>query len=282
MGGFPGWVDCGGDMIYKLLINYCMKKYFICLSMVFTMGLVSCEDGVLSDTIFSEVTSKEMQTVSVNESFCANFIYKGNRYESEYHFVEDSVVFEKEEVGTLLEQLNNLPSLVTFVYLDQTREYFDNRDEYERNLVRILRKNILNTSIYSISTAEKGDGVIPSRDSRYAANMFLFDDRNYSDTKLQFNLEIGQSVFEVPQLRDYGMNDKTTSVTLWCNNRTVEYQLWEDDTYEGHSLVFLMTPSTWHIGVQGRLVIPSLKNIQVEGTRHTWNDRITSIRMIKR
>ena len=97
---------------------------------------------------------------------------------------------------------------------------------------------LMNDFAYEKDFENSGDGVIPSRDSRYAANMFLFDDRNYSDTKLQFNLEIGQSVFEVPQLRDYGMNDKTTSVTLWCNNGTVEYQLWEDDTYEGHSLVF--------------------------------------------
>lgn len=259
-----------------------MRRYFFYLFVVFTVGLVSCEDCISLDSIFYEDTPTQIKTMSITESFCADFIYKGNRYRSMYYFVGDSAVFEHEEVGVLLKQLNNLPSLVTFIYLDQTREYFDDQDEYEKNLARILRKNILNTSDYSISTIEKGDGIIPSRDSRYAANMFLFDDRNYSDTKLQFNLEMGQSVFEVPQLRDYGMNDKTTSLTLWCNSGTVEYQLWEDDNYKGHSLVYLLTPSTWHLGVQGRFVIPSLKNIQVEGTRHTWNDRITSVRMIKR
>jgi hypothetical protein len=259
-----------------------MRTHLFYLLLAFTIGLVSCEEDTLPDTIFSATTSGKIQTESINELFYANFVYKGNKYESSYYFDGDSAIFEKEEVGELLKRLNSTPTLVTFIYLDQTREYFDNQDEYEMNLVRILRKNLLYLGNYSISTIEKGDGIIPSRDSRYAANMFLFDDRNYSDTKLQFNLEMGQSVFEVPQLRDYGMNDKTTSVVLWCNSGTVEYQLWEDNTYEGHSLIYLLTPNTSHIGVKGRLVIPSLKNIQVEGTKNTWNDRITSIRMLKR
>lgn len=262
-----------------------MKSVFYQL-MLFTflaLGLNSCENDILMEIEASDnFLVEEVQTKSVNELFRANFIYKGNKYKSTYYFEGDSAIFEQKEVGELLNRLNSLPELVTFIYMDQTHEYFDDQEDYMRNYERVCEKNISISQSSSISTFSKGDGSIPGPDMKYSANMNLFDDRNYEDTTVQFNLEKDQTVVEIPQLRNYGMNDKTTSLVLWCNSGTVEYQLWEDNNYKGHSLVYILTSTSLHLGVKGRFVIPNLGRIQVEGTRHTWNDRITSIRMFRR
>lgn len=116
------------------------------------------------------------------------------------------------------------------------------------------------------------------------------DDDNYEDTKVEFDLKKGQNKIEIPHLKPYGMNDKTTSFCVFTLQDTQNFfELFEDDNYKSLCFSFLVTMTTNSVLNGGERVLampygefycPNLKNIHVKGTkRSSWNDRITSVRI---
>lgn len=59
------------------------------------------------------------------------------------------------------------------------------------------------------------------------------DDDNYEDTKVEFDLKKGQNKIEIPHLKPYDMNDKTTSFCAFTLQDTQNFfELFEDDNYK--------------------------------------------------
>lgn len=205
----------------------------------------------------------------------------------------------------LLLELDSKPNLVTFLYPDGTREYFDNSESFYAEKERVFALNAekekwVAVSNPPISVYGMMDDFNHGNNHEYAANLFLHDDRNYEDTKVEFDLKKNEDKIEIAHLKKYGMNDKTTSFCAYSLDNTSNlFELYEDNNWHNHCFSFLVTKNTY-IGLNqgemslandsptqggllnGKFCCPNLKNIHVKGTKHSsWNDRITSIRITR-
>lgn len=110
----------------------------------------------------------------------------------------------------------------------------------------------------------------------------LFDDNGFADTSINFNLyNLYQSV-DIPNMKEYGLNDKVSSIALGYNgnnsNVCTVLTVWEDSDYnhgdigrKKHRLHFLAS------GLTRMLQIPDLRKVICHGSSSNWNDRISSM-----
>ncbi|MEY8609435.1 hypothetical protein AALM74_09680 [Parabacteroides segnis] len=259
-----------------------VKKSFVLLGAI--IGLISCESDVVDvSQKQNELQSKiEIKSLESETEVCnISFFYKGRKYETSYNFVCDSIISYKDaEIGELITELQNLPNLVTFVFPDNSIEYFDDQNDLDNNLQRVVELSE-SMQIVNMGIEPLANNAYPPKNKNYMANMHLYDDIGYYDTHCEFNLKVGD-VIEVSHLKSYGMNDKTSSLILYANGNTnILFQFWEDDSFKSHSWAITMNSLVMGpTGIQGCYACDNLKNIHVEGTkRSSWNDRITSLRM---
>lgn len=223
------------------------------------------------------------------------FYYKGNYYKTTCTVINDSIIsFEDIDIENLLIELDKKENLITFAYPDGTVEYFDDSNSFNAEKSRVFalseEKEKWEVSIPKFSPRNVLDSPNVGPNREYIANLFLHDDTNYEDTMREFDLKKGQGKIEIPHLKPYGMNDKTTSFCAITMQDTKNlFELFEDDTYRSHCFAFLVTMGT-NVGMnQGEMALheahglfccPNLKNIHVKGTKYSsWSDRITSIRI---
>ena len=257
-----------------------------------SVSFTSCSQD---DEIFNENSTQEVESRSANTTEeKIDFYYKGERYQTVSYLQGDSIIgIENPEIEKLLLELDAKPNLVTFAYPDGTCEYFDDAESFHANKERVFamskeRENWAST-FPSISTRGLVDLPNFGENNENIANLFLHDDDNYEDTRVEFDLKKGQNKIEIPHLKPHGMNDKTTSFCAFTLQDTQNFfELFEDDNYKSHCFSFLVTMTT-NVGfIQGEkglvtggmFCCPDLKNIHVKGTkRSSWNDRITSVRI---
>lgn len=258
-----------------------------------SLFLFSCsqEDEAINENSMQTAASRTAAT-SVEE---IDFYYKGEHYQTVSYILNDSIIgIENPEIERLLASLNELPNLVIFAYPDGSCEYFDDYESFqaEKNRVFSFSEEVEKWYVQNPGTMPRGSVDVPNvgANRENIANLFLHDDRNYEDTRVEFDLKKGQGKIEIPHLKAYGMNDKTTSFCAFTMQGTKNlFELFEDDNYRSHCFSFLVTMTT-HIGMNngekaaiephGAFCCPNLKNIHVTGTKKSsWNDRITSIRI---
>lgn len=266
------------------------KSVLIGILAIANIGLSSCNNEL------DELDNNEQKTAIASRAIASpitekiDFLYKGLHYEAISTVINDSIIsIDNPAIEALLLELDQKPNLVTFSYPDGTCEYFDDTDDFNANKERAFNQSIEKekNAIQFILPR----GTIDSPNAQYVANLFLHDDRNYEDRKREFDLAEGQKELVINQLRDYSMNDKTTSFVAITMKGNTLFELFEDDHCRSHCFSFLVTPST-HMGINsgerataiphGLVCAPNLKNVHVKGTkRSSWNDRITSIRMTR-
>ena len=103
--------------------------------------LASCEqdDEFITETQSNNSILSRSGTL-VQESI--DFYYKGNHYQTFSFVYEDSIVsIDNPEVEALLLELDSKPNLVTFLYPDGTREYFDNSESFYAEKERVFALN---------------------------------------------------------------------------------------------------------------------------------------------
>lgn len=270
------------------------KTFIVSMLAIASVSFTSCSQD---DEMFSENDSQTMESRSTNTTEeKIDFYYKGERYQTVSYLQGDSIIgIEDPEIEKLLLELDAKPNLVTFAYPDGMCEYFDDAESFhadkERVFVMSKERESWASTFPSISPRKLVDAPNFGGKSENIANLFLYDDDNYEDTMIEFDLKKGQNKIEIPHLKPYGMNDKTTSFCAFTMRDTQNlFELFEDDNYKSHCFSFLVTMTTdFKLNGGERAVIPmpygefycpNLKNIHVKGTRRSsWNDRITSIRI---
>lgn len=270
-----------------------MKTFILSLLALTSLFISSCSQD---ETVLQESESKTIESRGVGTSIEeVDFYYKGEHYQTVSYLLGDSIVgIEDPEIESLLTELQNKPNLVTFSYPDGSYEYFDDYESFQNEKPRVLSYSAEVEKWYAQnpSITPRGYVDVPNvgANRENIANLFLHDDDNYEDTMREFDLQKNQGKIEIPHLKDYGMNDKTTSFCAYTMQNTQNlFELFEDDNYRSHCFSFLVTMST-HVGMNtgqmavqephGDFCCPNLKNIHVAGTKKSsWNDRITSIRI---
>lgn len=264
---------------------------------MFAIASVSFTSCSQDDEIFNENSTQAVESRSANTTEeKIDFYYKGERYQTVSYLQGDSIIgIENPEIEKLLLELDAKPNLVTFVYPNGTYEYFDDSESFQAEKERVFAMSIEREKWESLLPTITPRGLIDmpniGENNENIANLFLHDDRNYEDTKIELDLKKGEKKMEVAHLKHpYGMNDKTTSFCAFTMQDTQNlFELFEDDHYKSHCFSFLVTMTT-HIGLNsgeralavphGEFCCPNLKNIHVKGTkRSSWNDRITSVRI---
>lgn len=269
-----------------------MKKELIAISLLVcaNIGLISCTNEL--NELESKVLTRSANEIAPSDTIVESvkFLYKGVTYEAINTVVNDSVIsIDNLVVRDLLLTLYDLPNLVTFSYPDGSYEYFDGQEEFNANKQRVFK--LSETVGKTLPQVPQTRGLIDAPNYNYAANLFLYDDRNYNDTKCSLYLPIGQNIFTINHLKPtYGMNDKTSSFVAISINGNTLFELFEDDNCRSHCFSLLVTPGT-NMGINsgtravpqhGLVSAPNLKNIHVAGTKKSsWNDRITSVRMTR-
>lgn len=270
-----------------------MKTFMFSLLAMTGLLISSCSQG---DELLERNDTKVIGSRSAATSIeNIDFYYNGNHFQTVGYLLGDSIIdMEDPEIELLLTDLQNKPNLVTFAYPDGSCEYFDDYESFQAEKARVFAfsEEIEKWCAQNPTIVPRGliDQPNVGENRENIANLFLHDDRNYEDTMKEFDLQKGQGKIEIPHLKPYGLNDKTTSFCAFTMQDTKNlFELFEDDTYRNHCFSFLVTMTT-HVGMNtgqmsfmephGDFCCPNLKNIHVVGTkRSSWNDRITSIRI---
>lgn len=106
----------------KMLLKFKAVAACLLLCSVF----YSCQNN---EVIEDKSDGKDLQSM--------NFVYKGQKYESQYYADGDGVnVFLNDEVQQVADQLNQLPDLLTVVTEDGTVIYFDDEEEFNASFGR--------------------------------------------------------------------------------------------------------------------------------------------------
>lgn len=266
----------------------------IAITIAMFTGMISCENDlemVDPDTASGIIQTKaivNLQNDTIESVY--KFRYKGETYETSILIINDSILSYKDKsMETFISNLYGLPNLVTFFANDGYVEYFDDRNELYANLNRL---KALSTTMPLVDFPMPR--ILDPANPNYSADLYLYDDHNYNGKIREFYLEKNQNIREEPQLRDFSMNDKTTSFVAHVSNYTKAlFELFEDDTYRSHCFAFILSGGTsvaFNNGIkifpsysasEGRAVAPDLKDCRVEGTNSSWNDRITSFRITR-
>lgn len=270
-----------------------MKALMLSLLAMTSLFISSCSQD---EEVFQKNESKTIASRSSATSIeNIDFYYNGEHFQTVGYLLGDSIIdVEDTEIELLLTDLQNKPDLVTFAYPNGSCEYFDDYESFQAEKARVFAfsEEIEKWCAQNPTIVPRGVLDQPNfgENRENIANLFLHDDRNYEDTMREFDLQKNQGKIEIPQLRDYGMNDKTTSFCAFTMQGTQNlFELFEDDNYRSHCFSFLVTMTT-HVGMNsgekvllepyGEFCCPNLKNIHVVGTKSSsWNDRITSIRI---
>lgn len=292
-----------------------MNKFLtLCVGVTcISLNLMSCQNDLVDPVAFENaektqdvLTTKSLSTDTVYQD--EKFIYAGRTYEYTVTSVNDSIVqISDPEIETLLTQLHSNPNLVTYVHRKGTTEYFDNRESLMNQLPGIIERE---TMLIQEEQALLEDGIEPYytghpwtttyppqvKDDNQIANLWLFDDEDYDDTYERFDLKSGESKVEISNLKDYGLNDKVTSLVAYVFGRTVLFEVYEDSNFKDNSFSFTVYPGAATViagdiyikpgpptNQFGHFAIADLKDCTVMNQsgliNDSWNDRISSVRL---
>lgn len=272
-------------------------------------GFSSCSNDLIDPEI-QQSASDILVTKSLNVSNDTiyrdkKFFYKGGTYEYTETLVNDSIIrIDNPEVEGLFEEFEQNNNLITYFHWDGIPEYFDNQETFKVQLSGIIERDSMliqqqrSLGIEPYYTGHDWTEPYPPKknDDNQVANLWLFDDENYDDSYYCFELKYGETETKIANLKDYGLNDKTTSIVAYAFfiGRRMLFELYEDSDFKNHSLYFVVHPNTgteiggdftfkyptvpWD-GNPGILAIPCLKDWHLTGTSHSWNDRISSIKI---
>lgn len=205
--------------------------------------LFSCSKDDSINYTDEESSLKTFASRSQESSF-TSFIYHGKTYESFYTVNNDSIVtYDNKEVQLLAEEFDKNPDLVSFFYPDGTIEYFDTHDEFMSEINRLkdyindFYKGNENISTYGFPA------LTPTDRTNNDAELYLYDDVNFEDTKGSIILKKGTKQIAIPHLKKNfspNMNDKTSSLQAFSIAGTTLFELFEDDNYRSHCMSFIV------------------------------------------
>lgn len=267
------------------------------------LNLISCNDDLPTSDMQVDCQSQfeTKSLVASNDTILkgCKFIYQGEIYLYISTIVNDSLVdIDNESVKKLFCEFENYSNLVTHMYRDGLVEIFKDSETFHTELTRVIEKEkvLMENEIIPYKADVPWNTVPPiDRSENKMANLYLCDDESYEDTYHQFDLTPGNSPLEIAKLKDYGLNDKTTSFAAYTIGGTTLFELFEDSNFKDHCITFIVYTGSateisgdivykWGVPTKqvGQLLVADLKDLWVKGHKvDTWNDRISSVRITR-
>lgn len=228
-------------------------KYLLFISLFIFLGIVSCDNHLQTNTNQTNLVTKSTQS----EFFTLSITYEGISHSVPCELRQDSLLFLDNEFNNWYQQrIANNPHIVTLCNADGNLIFYNSKEEFlEKNNYKPLTAN----ETLRVSTGIMG-------------NVTLWDDTKYRDRSKSYNASLYQFA-ECAQLRDdEDFNDKTSSLKLVYKDTDptycVVFEGYENDNYQGRTLIYVATTSN------SLIEVPNLKNVPCGNGN--WNDRITS------
>lgn len=237
-----------------------------------------------NSTLSGEVTILQDYIKSEEQALEVKFRYKGKLYSSQATLDADSsLVYADESIGRLQDSISSLPGIKAIVFEDNTIDYYDPKDQAATQQVKRAMQR-------TISTLQNGNRVKrksyhnPLRylDRNSKGGFAIFDDNNFHDTDFHYNLYDYFGAYDNTRIETLGLNDKVSSLAVSYlgdeENVVAVLTVWEDCSYNygddnrsKHRISFVATYRNRHICPD------NLKALPLNGSRKTWNDRISSL-----
>lgn len=241
-----------------------MKKRIYYVFYVFSLlFLASCSNDDLN------LEKNERVETEQNESI--EFMYKGKLYSSTYFSTQDSLIILNDKIANeVYQNLGLNPTLAVVINENGVLTYYDNYDEF-------LSLSALTQPTLKVNLLE------------YAPTSFtvdMFEDSSYNGKKISFTIDKNNTKIYIPSLRTYNMNDKISSlkyrITREYNTNPphipfpfkIQFTLFQDDNYEGRSIIFGST-KLLQGGPDLEDRVRRLKEVSMGGGKN-WNDRASS------
>ena len=219
------------------------------------------------------------------ESYYIQAIYKGRQYSTVVNIDGyGNMSYEDQEFHNLISSLDQKESVETVIEPDGIIHFYDSEEmKTSLKLKAIFHPENLpqSYSIFGGGFLTRGDA-FAGLDSSKPGGMAVYDDNNFSDRDIKFNLNGFESIYALDDLSRYSMNDKISSVAVTYNatDETVcsVLTLWNDDHYnyadkdgKKHRITFIANKDNRQMSWK------DLKSIPYLGGGGNWNDKASSL-----
>ena len=219
------------------------------------------------------------------ESYNIEAMYHGRKYSTLVNINEyGEMSYENVDFSDLISFLDQKKGVETVIEPDGIIHFYDSEEmETSPKLKAIFHPEGLPQS-YSVlggGFLTRGDA-FAGLDSSKPGGMAVYDDNNFSDRAIKFNLNGFESIYAIDDLSGYGMNDKISSVAVTYNatDETVcsVLTMWDDDHYNHadvdgnkHRITFIANKDNRQMSWN------NLKSIPYLGGGGNWNDKASSL-----
>lgn len=233
--------------------------YFICL-FISALVLSSCEN-------VDEISNGVDQIEFGNET--SEFLYQGTLYISKCKTIGDKIIYQNQDVEKIVNKINGLTQLASYIHEDGTIEYFDTAEDLE---YKIFNKQP-QTRNFAIKYAK-------------SCTLTMYENTKRKGHKFSYTIDNNTQSISIGHLHVCGMNDNMSSFDLVCetyinpdnpyptpgHGNTCIITFFQHENYTGSSIYFSVTPSA------PELIINSLKDYKLRpGSSANWNDCISSL-----
>lgn len=213
-----------------------------------------------------------------NEEFI--FMYKGEKYISKQEIIGDEVIFLDSKVRQKAQELASNKSLISFVHSNGLIEYFDNEEDFNKNLPNIKD--------YAEKLNSSTRATLPPRKDVYKAQARVFE--NSKLKKKSITMQISSQgnrrvYYDIDALTAAGLRFKISSLDIDCWTREfnpgsstiasrtiflILYKHYPDGTV--HSIRFFVDDITTHVHVHYLSSCPLYP-----GSSRNWNDACDAV-----
>lgn len=162
-----------------------MKNFLftVLTCVIASFSMISCDNE--TNNLLSVNDNLKSKLPQLEDSQSIFFIYHGKIYESDYFITDDTLInYINPEVNELAAKFEQMPNLYIFCYPNGEKEYFNSRQEFTKQIKRVMQTvdNIYKTAAQSRSSHIDGglpSGVIqiaPVSPDYHRAELLLYDD----------------------------------------------------------------------------------------------------------
>lgn len=205
--------------------------------------------------------------------------YKDKLYTTEAEFDSDgNYVFHNSEYADLMNRIDADPTVQMVIFDNNTINYYDDQD-ISRNKIY---QDILSLEQKPADESQTRGSGFEDFDSSYLGYVSLHDNDHFGGKKLSKGLTNFHFTWNLPNLKDYGMNDKVTSIAAAFNHDSplicTVLTIWDDaDFNHGDNYRKKHRLSVIASKFAPRVTLDDLKKIKKIGSSKSWNDCISSI-----
>ncbi len=244
---------------------------------------INISAGIIYQTahVFGLITIVQSPSKDKTNSFVLKAKYKGHIYTTDTDIdTNGCIVYHNNEYRQIMETIDLSPYIHEVIMDNDLIYYYDDEDiATNKPLQDLMNSDESRSETKEDNTRSTSFEGISSNDKGYVA---LHDNDNFGGKYISKGLTNYHFTWNLPNLKDYGMNDNVTSIAVAYNgedpNICSVLTIWDDSDYnfgdnsrKKHRISIIASKYNQYTSVA------DLKKIKKIGSSKSWNDCISSI-----